>query len=108
MFKGINSQAVLSQTYSHPCGSQQLHHKNRKESEDAEITLAIHYAMKSATVTAEQQDLLRVEHQDAASKDSLKHAVGTEIKERICVPSEDLWYTGISKEKLLPPLPTLK
>ena len=34
-------------------------------------------------------------------------AVGTEIKERSCLPSEALRYAGISNKIPLPPLPTL-
>ena len=60
--------------------------------------------MKSAAMTAEQQGPIM----QLVKICSNATAVGTEIKEISCLPSEGIRYTGISNEIPLPPLPTLK
>ena len=61
-------------------------------------------AMESAAITAEQQDP-RMQQVRACPNAA---AVGTEIKEKSCLPSEGLRDTGSSRERPSLPLPTLK
>ena len=55
-------------------------------------------AMESTAITVEQQVMV-------CSKAT---STCTEVKERSCLPSEDLRYAGISSKMALLPLPTLK
>jgi len=59
--------------------------------------------MEIAAMTAEQQ----VPSLHPVRVFSNATAIGTEIKERSCLPLEGLRYTGISSKKLTPPLPPL-
>jgi len=61
-------------------------------------------AIESAARTAEQQGS-RLQWMGIYSNAT---TIGTEIKERSCLPSEGLTYTGVSTKIPSPPLPTLK
>ena len=83
-------------------GKEQLVHQGAQN--ERKSVLSPCTGMESTAMTAEQQDP-RMQQVRACPNAT---AVGTEIKERSCLPSEGLRDAGSSREKPSLPLPTLK